>query len=414
MIYINEQFLKIIKSALRGEPLQQLGEITAEEWERILSLAETQKVLPLVFEAIYSVPDVKNGDSAAFARSKRMVRYQVMTQAIKTEEFLQLNEQLKGEGITPLVVKGVICRELYPLPDHRISSDEDVLIPAQQYEQCHAVLEKLGLCADEVKRESAAYEVDYRKENSPLYIELHTHLFPPESEAYGDLNRFFADVFARAIPVNIRGKVVHTLEYTDHLFYLICHAFKHFIHSGFGIRQVCDMVMFANAYGGRIDWERVYQNCCEIHAEVFVATIFRIGQKYLGFEPEKAGYPECFREIEPDETAMLEDLLSAGIYGGSTMSRKHSSNITLDAVSADKKGKKPAAVVLASVFPAATKLEARYPYLRKSPWLLPVAWADRILKYRNELKKAANNKAAEAVQIGAQRVELLRKYGVIR
>lgn len=32
---------------------------------------------------------------------------------------------------------------------------------------------------------------------------------------------------------------------SDHLFYLICHALKHFYHSGFGIRQVCDILLFA-------------------------------------------------------------------------------------------------------------------------------------------------------------------------
>ena len=37
---------------------------------------------------------------------------------------------------------------------------------------------------------------------------------------------------------------------------------------------------------------------------------------------------------------MLEDLLSAGVYGGADMSRKHSSNIILDAVDAQRQGRK--------------------------------------------------------------------------
>ena len=63
---------------------------------------------------------------------------------------------------------------------------------------------------------SDAYEVLYRKAGSPLYIELHKHLFPPESDAYGDMNRFLEGVFDRAIPEEIQGNTVYTLGYTDH------------------------------------------------------------------------------------------------------------------------------------------------------------------------------------------------------
>lgn len=108
-----------------------------------------------------------------------------------------------------------------------------------------------------------------------------------------------------------------------HLFYLICHAFKHFLHSGFGIRQVCDIVLFANAYGKEIDWIRILQQCREIHADLFTAALFQIGQKYLTFDPSRAGYPQEWQEIQVDEQLMLDDLLEAGIYGDGTMSRKH-------------------------------------------------------------------------------------------
>lgn len=412
---INELFLSILKCALSGEPLASPEVYSEAEWEQIISLAEEHKVLALVCETIFKSPALKDEDSAVFARSRRMMRYQVITQTLKTEEFLQLNGYLQEQGLKPLVVKGIICRDLYPYPDHRISSDEDIWIPADQYERCHEALQKFGLYADaDETQRMESYEVDYRKKDSPLYIELHKHLFPPESDTYGDWNRFFEGAAQRAAAETIQGRTVYTLDYTDHLFFLICHAFKHFIHSGFGIRQVCDIVMYANAYGARIDWKRAYDQCCEIHAEVFAAVMFEIGRKYLVFDPQRAGYPGEWQELAVDETAMLKDLLSGGIYGASTMSRKHSSNITLDAVSADKKGKRSAASVRGSLFPPARKLTARYPWLKKYPWLLPAAWADRIIKYHKETKNTAQNDALETIKIGNQRVELLRQYGVIK
>ena len=115
-----------------------------------------------------------------------------------------------------------------------------------------------------------------------------------------------------------------------------------------------------------------------------------------------------------DETDMLMDLLDSGIYGNANMSRKHSSNMTLDAVAADKSGKKISNTVWKSLFPSAKKLEGRYPYLKKYPILLPVAWIDRILKYRKETAVVGGNDAAESVKIGNQRIELLKKYGIIK
>ena len=185
------------------------------------------------------------------------------------------------------------------------------------------------------------------------------------------------------------------------------------MHSGFGIRQVCDIVLFANAYGKEIDWIRILQQCREIHADLFTAALFQIGQKYLTFDPSRAGYPQEWQEIQVDEQLMLDDLLEAGIYGDGTMSRKHSSNITLNAVSAQKQGKKSDHSVLKTLFPPAKSMEGRYPYLKKHPYLLPVAWISRILKYHQETSKSRDNGAAQAVSIGNQRIELFREYHIL-
>lgn len=406
-------FLSILKAALAGKQAEPDRETGPEEWQKLFHMAGIHNVLPMFYEAVYTAPSLRQADPTSLAAVKRRIRQQVMMQTLRTNDFLALNRQLQAAGIRPLVVKGIICRSLYPQPDHRLSSDEDVLIPAQQFDACHQVMTDFGMQTAESEL-SAAYEVPYRKDGSPLYIELHKHLFPPESDAYGDLNRFFEGVFDRAVPEEIQGNTVYTLGPTDHLFYLICHAFKHFLHSGFGIRQVCDIILYANAYGSRIDWMQVLNNCREIHADKFAAAIFQIGSNYLVFDPDRAAYPSAWRNIRVNEIPMLEDLLSAGVYGGADMSRKHSSNITLDAVAARKQGRKAKNAVLTSAFPPAAKLEGRYPYLKKHPWLLPVAWCSRLWTYSKETKNSQNNNAADALKIGSERIELMKEYGILK
>ena len=410
---VYESFLKILRSSLKGEPFSETLNLSPEQWQQLQELAIAHKVLPMVFEAVYQLPEF--AALPEFVLLKRNVFQQVMTQSMKSRDFLTLSKHLEKSGVTPLVVKGIICRNLYPQPDHRPSGDEDVLIPAAQFSGCHSAMTAFGMQTGVTEdRLEPEYEIPYHKNGSPLYIELHKHLFPPESEAYGDLNRFFEGVFDRAVTETIYGVPVRTMEYTDHLFYLICHAFKHFLHSGFGIRQVCDIVVYANSYGSRVNWKKLLENCREIRAEVFAAAIFRLGENHLVFDREKACYPAIWSGIPVEETAMLEDLLSGGVYGGASESRKHSSNMTLDALAAEKQGKKSGSGLRSSLFPPAKKLEGRYPYLKKHPYLLPTAWCHRIMKYKKETAKSEDNSALEAVKIGNHRIELLRQYGIIK
>lgn len=419
---IHRTFLSILKASLLGERAELDNFISYAEWQQLFMWAEIHRVLPLVYEAVYDSAALKealereqcNSLMALLSLVKQKVRRQVMLQTVRTSEFLALNRALQAAGVRPLVVKGLVCRDLYPKPDARQSSDEDVLIPAEQFETCHRVMEEFGMKAEAVDEAlTEAFEVPYRKEGSPLYIELHKQLFPPGSEAYGDLNGFFEGVFDRCVVEEIQGETVFTLGYTDHLFYLICHAFKHFLHSGFGVRQVCDIVMYANRYGSRIDWELVLEHCKAINAGLFAAALFQIGRKYLGFDPEQAAYPDVWREIVVDEQAMLEDLLEGGLYGDADMSRRHSSNITLDAVASGKAGRKAGNKVVLSLFPTAKALAGRYPYLQKHPYLLPVAWCERLFQYSRRNRNGLSEEAVKALKIGDRRVELLRQYGII-
>lgn len=401
-----------LRAGLKNENVDWAEEILPKEWMELFTKAEEHHILPIVFEAVYQCP-------AACACAELMTVYktgivkQVVVQAIRTGDFLNLYRKLQAEGMHPLVVKGMICRELYPKPDSRISADEDLLIPEQSFFHCQELLVKYGMqVADPNADLENSYEVPYEKKGSPLYIELHKSLFPPDSEAYGELNHFFTGIFERMTTEKIQGVMVHTLGCTDHLFYLICHALKHFLHSGFGIRQVCDIVLYAQHYGKEIDWEQLLGGCRAIHEELFTAAIFRIGEKYFDFSPEKAGMPDTWRRIPADESMLLEDLLSGGIYGSVSADRMHSSTITLNEVAADRQGRKSRAGVLKTIFPSLKYMKGQSPWLKNYPFLLPAAWIVRIVKYGKELRSGKST--GRSVQIANRRLELFRKYKIIK
>ena len=414
MKHSDELLLQALNASLRNSTVSWEESLPAETWLALFQASQAHHILPLVFQAVYGCPAARSIPEQQFQNYQRNTVRQVATQAVKTREALRLLQHLRDAGVAPLVVKGMICRELYPDPDCRASTDEDILIPPQQFSLCHKAMLSFGMVpVNPVTDLDAAYEIPYRKADSPLYIELHKSLFPGDSTAYGDLNRFFQNVSGSCTTVNIQGVPVSTLCPTDHLFYLICHAFKHFLHSGFGLRQVCDIVLFANAHGSQIDWHSLLDRCTEIRASLFAASIFKIGRVYLNFSPELACFPPAWRHIAVDEVPMLEDLLQAGIYGSADAERLHSSNITLNAVAAQKRGTGTRGSLLSVLFPPFKTMAARYPYVNAHPVLLPVAWADRILQYRRESGGNLRSRASASVQIGARRIALLEQYGII-
>ena len=408
---ISELFLQALKAALENRQVSWDDDVTGEELRQILALSQEHHVQPMIFEAVYACPAATRLDPVIAGFCRRNTVQSVMAQTVKTQEFLELFTHFRQENLRPLVVKGIICRNLYPKPDYRFSGDEDVLCGEAQFKKCHKAM--IGFGMEPCSPSLDSYEVPYRKPDGGLYIELHKTLFASDSDIFSDCNRLFDQAFDKAVDIEINGVPVPTLSYTDHMLYLILHAFKHFLHSGFGIRQVCDMVLFANAYGENVDWKYVLKKCKGIRADKFAAAIFEIGRKHLNFDPDCAHYPRFWREISVEIDPILEDLLCGGIYGASDRSRVHSSNMTLNAVSADKKGRKIKGNVFFTIFPPAKSLESRFSYLHKRPFLLPIAWICRIFAYLKESLTEPKSAAKEVIRTGERRVELLRQYDII-
>lgn len=391
------QFLHIAKAAVSG------GDIPAEnvDWSAIFTLANQQKLLPILFEAVRKMPAA--GENAVlFAVTKQQVIGQVLNQTVRSAEFADLYRKLRAAGLHPIVVKGQLCSRLYPLKDHRISADDDLYIPDAEFMACHEQLLANGLTTDTPADElPTADEVSYTKDGSPLYIELHRRLFDSSEDAHDELNHFFADLN----PVEIDGFLA--MPPHEHLLYLILHAYKHFVRSGIGLRQFCDIGLWAREYHTEIDWQRLHDQCASVHAATFAAAAFRIAKDYLGIAFDLSTPWDASIDVEP----LLHDTLCGGVYGSNDLTRLHSSTVTLNAVKASRTGEKSS--VLSTVFPKREYLERRYPYLKKHPYLLPVAWVQRIAHYASEKQSGADNSASGSIKLAKERIELMKQYDIM-
>lgn len=412
MTEVQQAFLQILRSCLQNQTVED-PKLDAEQWRELIGLATVHSLLPYVLDAVFPLPSLSAVDREERGTWRDKTLERVTRQVYQENEFLDLILALQAEGLDPVVLKGAVCRSLYPKPFLRPSVDEDLLIPPEQVKLYHNLFVSHNILPDNKDADlDTVDEPSYHRPDSPTYIELHKYPFPTQSDAYGDCNRYFTHVFrepAARTKIRIQDVDVLTLAPTEHLLFLALHSYKHFLHSGFGIRHIMDLAVFARSFEGQIRWPELRKDVEELGCEKFVAAMFRVAERHLGFP-----VPEVFAEPDVNELPLLMDVLQSGVHGAASLDRLHSSTITLSAVSGQKTGKgKGEAGMLSAVFLPLDAMKGKYPYLKHRPWLLPVAWGQRVFTYLGNRGRDHTDPSV-SVKLGQERLALLREYGILK
>lgn len=395
----NEMILKLLDAHLNKKTLKKQI-LTLEQWDHLLTKAFEQSILPLVYENVLSLID--NNQDKQYIKQKYNfpVIKEVSLQVQKTETFLKLYKHLYNNGVKPIIVKGLICRNIYPNPDFRVSGDEDIIVSSDQYEKCHKLMLSFPMMSDASDQDiDIKEEIKYLDERRMLLIEMHKVLFPGESIINTDWNTLFISTYTDTVEMNINNTPVISLSHSNHMLYLVLHLFKHFLHSGVGIRQVCDIMMYAKTYGKDIDWEFILKQCAKVNADYFFIAVLKICNKYLSLDYNEVSIPEIFKSYNIDEKDLLEDILSGGVYGATDKEELHGGTYMMN------KAKHGHLAIIRTLFPSLKEMQGKVSYLNDKPYLLPYAWLIRIFDY-------LRGGHLDAYSKGKQRSELLKKYKV--
>jgi hypothetical protein len=307
---------------------------------------------------------------------------------------MAMNQNQKSAGLLALasvldcpwaVVKGAVCRSLYENPDLRVSADEDLYIRTEDYDRAAAALETAGFVLRGGKKEDVTH---WFCKQTGLHIELHTRLLEDDREEA---------LFQNFTPTP-HGELF-TLEPALHLAFLVCHARKHLITGGVGIRTLCDIALFYQKNRKNLDEARLSDLLDALSCKSLFLHILSIGKDALGIESARS-------DLLPMAEELLLDVLDAGIYGQSTPTRHHSGTYTAQ----QAKGRKN---LLRTLFPKREALQERWPVLKEHPGRLPLVWLQRLGNYAKEISSQADNSPAESLQLGKKRLEMLVKYDII-
>ena len=389
---MNSELITLLKDAR----LDRTSESIKLDYQKLFDLANQHQISALIYNQIYNFDDFPEEIKQRWKRDALKIN---AFQTRKTMKILQIYRQFLKQGLKVLIVKGLVCRSLYPQPDNRQSNDEDLYVQKEEHEAVKDILLKNNFTVVSDSDDVTTF-ID---PVSGLSIELHTALFSLESKAYGNYQRYFDQAFDECIVHRIDGVEVYSLEYTQHLLFLILHFVKHFFHGGVGIRQVVDIVMYSEAYGDKVNWNGLYDILKDLNIYVLITNLFAMAHDLLEFDYTKIKVPECIDKSDYQD--LFEDIMDAGIFGQSSSERIHSATITLNTISDGKTS------VLKSIFPSLKEMQGKYKYLNKYPVLLPFAYLSRIVNYK---KNNSSKNSQRTIEVGKQRIELLKKYRVIK
>lgn len=402
-------FLEIIKSVIR--PSEKCREIKDVNWNYMVQLAKAHNLLPIFFEG--STKYASYTERVEYANEMREVLSMIGAQVKRTNTFLELYEEFVKEGIHPIVMKGLICRELYGgFADHRPSGDEDILIRLSEYKQVKEVLISNGYMSEVLieneEQLERLQEITFFHPQKRLHIELHLNPMGRENDVRSKMSDYFLNAFENCRDVEINGVLVRTMNHQEHLLYLILHAFKHFISGGFGVRQMLDILLYQEQYGAEIDLNHMDKVLQSFGASIFWADMIHIGNFYFGFELSTMQTANC-----PEE--LLEDMILCGAFGNNTLEERTAERTIKFATGNHlKKGRSNSvAMMWKAIFPKRVFLLNNSPYLEKKPWLLPVAWVQRWGRFLKRIRRHGRKLATESMKISQRRMKLLKKYNLI-
>lgn len=406
MNYQTENFLSIIKYGLKRASLIQTPKLQEPvDWDVLSNIAKQHNLLALFHEFAYKFSEYEQNfnHSINTTHSINIVAQQVK----KTDMFLNVYRAFLEEDLHPIVMKGIVCRQMYgEYAEHRPSGDEDILVKKEEFHKIKAVLERLGfVCAQpDVTRAQLdkIQDVGFYEKSTRFLIEVHINLMGNRNHMCIQMGNSFHEVFENVQIIKVKDVPITTMSYTEHYLFLVLHAFKHFAQNGVGIRQMLDVLLYQEKYEQQIEWKWIRKELEKNSATTYLGDLQYIGIKYL-----ELNLNILFETCSPE--VLLEDMMEIGVFGRQEQADKVALSITLS--SFDYKGK---AVVrwIRTCFPSKKQMLEATPYLLEKPWMLPVEWLKRWGRFLKRLKKYDGNLVAESVKKSKKREFLLKKYGL--
>lgn len=287
------------------------------DWNELCSIARQHGVLALLYTPLTGRSDLpEDVRDMATKYARRIVQ--------QSYRLLFLTKYLSGEmekaGLPVVVLKGVGTASFYPVPELRKSGDVDLLLTDRSYlERACEILQECGCVR--MKEQHALHHIAFGTKDG-IEVEVHTLLAEPfdHNKINYYLENRLKDFGENVKNADCMGVTLPILNGGYHAYELLLHMLQHFLRRGFGLKFLCDWVVFWNQTWPSEEKEKYKTLVRESGLKSFSDIVTCTCVRYLGLLKEKVAWMDLPEEngIEAD---FLKEILEAEEFGKSESDR---------------------------------------------------------------------------------------------
>ena len=258
--------LELLKTSLFGGVLVIPEDVN---WDKLFELSKVQCIVPLLTS--YVPAEYRNAWVEISCYSK--ARFMQMI-----HEQNAIVNLLKENSIPFVILKGTASAIYYPIPSIRTFGDIDIYVSKENMNLVNRLFEKNDYCL----MNSDVRHCEYYKNG--FEFELHSRY---SSIYYKDIEQIVLNGLNNAVEYKICGNSFPGLPTYENGLVLLGHIMQHLKHTGIGLRQVLDWMMFVHNKLDDSAWEKHFRSfVVEAGLEKLAITVTFMCKKWLGLPNE--------------------------------------------------------------------------------------------------------------------------------
>lgn len=330
-----------------------------EDLEALYRFCKFHSITAIAAMALETAWKAAPADAAAMKQWRQARDKAIRKNILLNAERERILAWMESIGCWYMPLKGSLLQFDYPRFGMRQMSDNDILCDSAKSEEIYRFMLESGYSCE--LHNQGNHDEFVRQ---PVYnFEIHRTLFKPETAP--ELAAYYADIHERSHKDDNNGFGYH-LSTEDFYIYLTAHAYRHFVVSGIGIRNLMDVYVFLGKHEEEMDWDYIQRELTRLGARDFESWCRRISRVLFG-------QPNLSPEILPEDLAVLDAFFASGTFGTEEQLLRKAME-----ANTGRKGSK-AGYFLRRLFPSPEMLGIMYPVVKGRPWLVPFVWVYRLV-----------------------------------
>lgn len=256
------QYFALLQAAIWDRPVAYDGAI---DWPKVMQLSEHHATVTLLCDVASKMNDGRQPSPEMLQQMKHQMRANLFFQMRLRQTMLQAVEMLREHDIEPVLLKGFSLAQLYPNPALRQFGDIDLFVGLEKFHEACAVLRAMpgsynwGVILDSGRHfniEFGEYSLEIHRVSSEV-------LEADENVVYMELER--QGLVDNMEEVELEGARLHVPSKDFMVFFTFYHAWHHFLTTGVGWRQLCDIAMTLHAYHDQINKDQFRHSLEALH-----------------------------------------------------------------------------------------------------------------------------------------------------